>query len=150
YELLTAAVAAQRVRGEARRGAGLPATASAWAAAAAASAAWGDPRAAPELAAFAADGHAAERAGQAELLRDLVGNPFRPPPPFPPGHRTPEVVALARAIADGAAFDRLPELADALEQEGFRGADALAHLRGPGPHARGCWVLDAVLDQVQA
>jgi hypothetical protein len=39
----------------------------------------------------------------------------------------------------------LPVLADALEDEGVTDADVLAHLRGGGEHARGCWALDLVL-----
>jgi hypothetical protein len=38
--------------------------------------------------------------------------------------------------------DRLAVLADALEEAGCDNADLLTHLRGPGPHCRGCWVLD--------
>ena len=40
---------------------------------------------------------------------------------------------------------RLPILADALEEAGCTDADMLAHCRGPGPHVRGCWVVDLVL-----
>jgi hypothetical protein len=43
------------------------------------------------------------------------------------------------------AFDRLPILADALEEAGCAEADLLAHLRGPAPHVRGCWALDLLL-----
>ena len=41
--------------------------------------------------------------------------------------------------------DRLPELADALHEAGCVNEELLAHLRGPGPHVRGCWVIDLVL-----
>ena len=37
---------------------------------------------------------------------------------------------------------RLAVLADALEEAGCTDADLLGHLRGPGPHVRGCWVID--------
>jgi hypothetical protein len=40
---------------------------------------------------------------------------------------------------------RLAILADALEEAGCTNEDVLAHLRGPGPHVRGCWVLDLLL-----
>jgi hypothetical protein len=40
---------------------------------------------------------------------------------------------------------RLAVLADALEEAGCADADLLVHLRGPGPHARGCWVLELLL-----
>jgi hypothetical protein len=50
------------------------------------------------------------------------------------------------SIADGGrALDRLPILADALEEAGCTDADILAHCRGPGPHVRGCWVVDLLL-----
>src|SRR5262249_2865626 len=41
--------------------------------------------------------------------------------------------------------DRLAVLADALEEAGCLSADLLAHLRGPGPHVRGCFALDLIL-----
>ena len=46
---------------------------------------------------------------------------------------------------DDRAFDRLPILADALEDAGCDNADVLAHCRGEGPHVRGCWVVDLIL-----
>jgi hypothetical protein len=54
------------------------------------------------------------------------------------------VVTLAKAIYDEDAFDRLPILADALEDAGCDEAELLRHLRGPGPHVRGCFALDLV------
>jgi hypothetical protein len=52
------------------------------------------------------------------------------------------VITLAKAIYDERAFDRMAELADALEVAGCQQSDILAHCRGPGPHVRGCWVVD--------
>jgi hypothetical protein len=52
---------------------------------------------------------------------------------------------LAQGIYDGRAFDRLPVLADALEDAGCSDPYLLGHLRGPGPHARGCWAVDLLL-----
>lgn len=40
---------------------------------------------------------------------------------------------------------RLAVLADALEDAGCTDAGVLDHLRGPGPHVRGCWALDLPL-----
>lgn len=37
---------------------------------------------------------------------------------------------------------RLAILADALEEAGCTDPDLLGHLRGPGPHVRGCWAVD--------
>jgi hypothetical protein len=45
----------------------------------------------------------------------------------------------------GRSRDRLPILADALEDAGRDHADLLAHCHGTGPHARGCWVVDLVV-----
>ena len=39
---------------------------------------------------------------------------------------------------------RLSILADAMEEAGCTDTDILGHLRGPGPHVRGCWVVDLV------
>lgn len=87
----------------------------------------------------------AEHAAQADLVRDLFGPlPFRPVT-IEASWRTPNVVTLGQTVYDLAAFDRLAELADALSAAGCTDADILGHLRGPGPHVRGCWTLDAVL-----
>jgi hypothetical protein len=40
---------------------------------------------------------------------------------------------------------RLAVLSDALEEAGCSDADILGHLRGPGPHVRGCWAVDLLL-----
>jgi hypothetical protein len=52
---------------------------------------------------------------------------------------------LCQAIYDDRAFDRLSILADALEEAGCTDTDILDHCRGPGPHVRGCWVVDLLL-----
>ena len=85
-----------------------------------------------------------EAAAQAVTLRDIVGNPFRPVA-LDPAWRTEAVVGLAAGIYADRAFDRLPVLADALEDAGCADADMLSHCRGPGPHVRGCWVVDLLL-----
>jgi hypothetical protein len=43
---------------------------------------------------------------------------------------------------------RLAVLADALEEVGCEDEQILAHLRGPGPHSRGCWVVDMLLGKL--
>jgi hypothetical protein len=78
------------------------------------------------------------------LLRCIVGNPFRPVTGTP-AWQTSTVKHLAEAIYDERAFDRLPILADALEDAGCNQADFLCHLRGGGEHCRGCWPLDLAL-----
>jgi hypothetical protein len=86
-------------------------------------------------------------AGQAVVLREIFGLlPLRPRigptcrPDWDGG-----VGHLARSIYDERAFDRLSLLADVLEDAGCTDADLLGHLRGPGPHVRGCWAVDLVL-----
>ena len=98
---------------------------------------------------------AVEKAAQAVLLRDILGNPFRPVLSAARGCLTPSVNQLAeqayehRLLPDGTLQPaRLALLADALEAAGCRQAAILAHLRGPGPHVRGCFALDAVLGKV--
>jgi biotin carboxyl carrier protein len=77
-------------------------------------------------------------------LRDIFGNPFRPITPDP-SWLTSTVVSLAHGIYADRAFDRLPILADALQDAGCDNADVLDHCRSDGPHVRGCWVVDLVL-----
>ncbi len=67
-------------------------------------------------------------------------------PLIDPAWRTSDVVALARGIYDDRAFDRMPILADALQDAGCNSDDILNHCRDTNtPHARGCWVVDLVL-----
>jgi hypothetical protein len=58
------------------------------------------------------------------------------------------VVKLARAVDKSQEWDRMPVLADALEDAGCTDAELLAHLRSPGPHVRGCWAIDLLLGRV--
>jgi len=62
---------------------------------------------------------------------------------------TETVVTLAAGIVADCAFDRLPILADALEEAGCDDGEMLNHLRGNRPHKRGCWVVDLVLGEHQ-
>ena len=89
-----------------------------------------------------------ERTVQAHLVRDIFDDPFRPSPPLPPvvlAWNDDTVRRIADGIYDDRAFDRLPLLADALEEAGCGNADILAHCRLPGEHVRGCWVVDLLL-----
>jgi hypothetical protein len=43
---------------------------------------------------------------------------------------------------------RLVVLADAVEDAGCLNGEILEHLRAAGPHVRGCWAVDLVLDKV--
>jgi hypothetical protein len=64
---------------------------------------------------------------------------------FAPEWRTDTAVVLARQMDEAQDFGAMPILADALQDAGCDSADILDHCRGPGPHVRGCWVVDLVL-----
>jgi hypothetical protein len=88
------------------------------------------------------------------LFRDIFANPFRPPPPIPASvlqWNGGLVVRLAEEAYDHRLLPsgqleslRLNVLADALEEAGAD-AELVEHLRQPGPHYRGCWVVDRLL-----
>jgi hypothetical protein len=89
------------------------------------------------------------------VIHEIFGNPFRPAPPIEPAWlawKDSTVTQLARAGHDNRRLPagtldpaRLAVLSDALEDAGCTDGDLLGHLRGPGPHVRGCWALDLVL-----
>lgn len=86
---------------------------------------------------------ARQREGQ--LLHDIFGSvAFRPVSADPSWlvWNGDTVTALAQTIYTERAFDRLPILADALEDAGCTNQDILAHCRSGGDHTRGCWVVD--------
>jgi hypothetical protein len=93
----------------------------------------------------------------ARLVRDIFG-----PLPFRPvsinqswlAWNDSAVVRLAQAAYKERELPsghldttRLAILADALEEAGCSDAEVLTHLRGPGHHVRGCWVLDLLLER---
>jgi hypothetical protein len=89
------------------------------------------------------------------LFDCVFGNPFRPAPSIDPAWLSwndriiPRMAAAAyeqRSLPEGT-FDpaRLAVLVDALEEAGCSDQALLEHLRAPGPHARGCFPVDAVL-----
>jgi hypothetical protein len=82
-----------------------------------------------------------EKRGQCSLIRDIFGNPFRPVA-LNPSWLTSTVLAIANGIHNDKAFDRMPILADALQDTGCDNEEILNHFRGPVPHTRGCFVID--------
>ena len=80
------------------------------------------------------------------IFRDLVGNPFQPTA-FASRWRTVDVLGVAQAIYEDNAFGRLPILADALMDAGCWDESIIGHCRSRGPHARGCWLVDLILDR---
>jgi hypothetical protein len=103
---------------------------------------------------------AAEAAGspeachQSALIRDMTGNPFRTTL-FDPSWldwREATIPRLAQSIYEehelpSGSLDatKLSILADALEEAGCTDTGILEHLRGSGPHVRGCHVVDKLL-----
>lgn len=85
-----------------------------------------------------------EHSCQMSTIRCIFGNPFRPVS-IESAWLAPNVVALAQAIYNERAFDRLPELANALVVVGCEDKQILGHCRSEGPHVRGCWVVDLML-----
>jgi hypothetical protein len=91
---------------------------------------------------------------QAALLHDIFGNPFRPAAVDPAwlawhGGAIPnlaQTVYEERELPSGHLdAARLAVLADMLEEAGCADAQLLGHLRGPGPHVRGCFAVDLLL-----
>jgi hypothetical protein len=96
-----------------------------------------------------------ERHEQAAYLRDIFGTLLFRGACIDPGWLTwnggtvPRLAATAyeeRVLPSGK-LDRarLAVLGDALEEAGCNNPDLLGHLRGPGPHVRGCWPVDVLL-----
>jgi hypothetical protein len=110
---------------------------------AARSCAWHATAKRPDLVGDLAD----ERRRQVAVLHCIVGNPFRAARIEPAWLVWNEsaVLKIARGVDEERAFNQLPILADALEDAGCGNADILDHCRGPGPHVRGCWVIDLLL-----
>jgi hypothetical protein len=101
------------------------------------------------------EGRIAEWKRQSDAIRCIFGNPFRPVT-FEPAWRTDTVLALAQQMYEAREFGAMPILADALQEvpsarrEGFAGCDSdemLNHARNSSAHARGCWVVDLVLEK---
>ncbi len=86
----------------------------------------------------------AEQSAQSALLRDVAGDPFRPPAAELPW-LTADVVAAARRVYDAAEFHRVRDVGAALVVAGCDDAALLAHCFAATEHVRGCWAVDRVL-----
>lgn len=85
-----------------------------------------------------------ERKWQLAILRDMFGNPFRNVT-LDISTLSTEVTSLAATVYEDRAFERMPELAHALERSNCGNAEVLNHCRHGHIHVRGCWVLDLIL-----
>jgi hypothetical protein len=83
----------------------------------------------------------------ADLVREVLGNPFRPSKVDPawPEWNHGAVRHIAEQIEATANFADLPILADALEEAGCTDEHLLRHCREDRVHVPGCWALDAIL-----
>jgi hypothetical protein len=98
-------------------------------------------------------GLTAERRSQFGLWLDIVGSGAAPVPDAEwfrwGGGTVPKLAGAAyndRLLPEGILDPtRLAVLADALEDAGCADPELLGHLRGPGPHVRGCRVIDHLL-----
>jgi hypothetical protein len=96
------------------------------------------------------DLRAKEEQVQSDFLREIFGNLFAPVA-VEPSWLTKDVLSLAAAAYDDRHLpegyldhDRLAVLTDALQDADCTDGEILGHLRGPGPHVRGCWALDLI------
>ncbi len=87
----------------------------------------------------------AELWAQADILRDIFGDPFGPAVIDLIVWLTPSVMTLAESVYNERAFHRMPLLGDALEAAGCDNPDMLGHCRSHKGHFRGCWVVDAIV-----
>jgi hypothetical protein len=89
-----------------------------------------------------------ELAAQADIVRDIFGDPFRPVG-FKPEWLTGTVTALARVMYSTRDFSAMPILADALQDAGCDDEEILGHCRAEqAMHVRGCWVVDHLLGTI--
>jgi hypothetical protein len=93
----------------------------------------------------------------ADLLRCVLGNPFRPVDVVPAWtawngrvvERMAQEIYEERELPPGTLDrTRLAVLTDALEEAGCVDESILGHLRGPTEHVRGCFVVDSILGKV--
>ncbi|QEH34491.1 hypothetical protein OJF2_30300 [Aquisphaera giovannonii] len=84
---------------------------------------------------------------QCEILRDVIGDPFRPFR-FDPSwlsHEGRPAQRMAEEMEESGRYDELGRLADVLEQNGCKDLAVLEHCRRASGHVPGCWVIDALL-----
>jgi len=95
----------------------------------------------------------ASRKTQNHYILDVFGDPFQESR-IDPSWRTDDVMGLAKTVyaertMPSGILDavRLGILADALEEAGCDDEALLSHCREGGPHVRGCWALDLILNK---
>jgi hypothetical protein len=84
------------------------------------------------------------------LLRDIFGLlPFRRRTVYKPlpAWISPATRAIAEDIYENKRFERLPILGQALKKAGCDDPDMLRHCDCLGPHGKGCWVVDLLVEK---
>ncbi len=61
--------------------------------------------------------------------------------------RAGKVVSLAEDIYNSRDFSGISFLADELQEAGCTNTKVLQHCRSEGPHVKGCWVVDLILNK---
>jgi hypothetical protein len=98
--------------------------------------------------------YAADSATHCDIIRDVFGNPFHPVACDPAWlvWNDGAIPKIAQALYHERQFPigrldvgQMAILADGLEDAGCTDSSILEHLRGPGPHVRGCHILDTLL-----
>jgi hypothetical protein len=100
----------------------------------------------PTAVSWAVAAQGEEARARADLLRDLV-NPFQAVAVDPAWltRNGGAVRQVAEGMYEASDLGQMPVLADALQEAGCDNVALLNHCRGPGPHARGCWLVDLLL-----
>ncbi|WP_143393384.1 hypothetical protein [Fimbriiglobus ruber] len=80
------------------------------------------------------------------LVRCIFGNPFSPFN-LDRANLTSAVSSFARQMYSTKDFSPMPLLADALQEAGCTDENVLRHCRGSGPHTKGCFVVDVILEK---
>jgi hypothetical protein len=85
------------------------------------------------------------------FLRDCLGNPFRTVSLNTAWLAWNDgiIPKLAQSIYEERTFERMPILADALEEAGCTNTEILNHCRHHAEHVRGCWVVNLILGKKQ-
>ncbi len=88
-----------------------------------------------------------ERRAQADVLREIMGDPSRPVALDRAvlAWNDGTVARLAEAIHTRASYEDMPLLHDALLDAGCDDDNILTHCRTAEGHVKGCWVLDLLL-----
>lgn len=112
--------------------------------------AWDADAAAAYAAAYTADAAAAARAAAERVHQSRIVSLWLPVADWHAGLETSNARGLAAAIYEDGRWDRMPILADTLDDAGYAGEPWLtAAMRTTGvPWGRGCWVVDRLTGRI--